>query len=90
VSDYVPKIEDVRSAYADENWGYDHTWEECAEQFDRWLEQHDKEVAQVTEQRIIKLLEDELKSDRIYLVWQEDGYPANLEDVIALIKGENK
>ena len=29
-----------------------------SKEFDRWLEQHDAEVAKATEERIIKLLED--------------------------------
>lgn len=40
------------------------------------------------QERIIKLLGATFKSDGAYLVTAEDDKPANLSEVIALIKGE--
>ena len=41
-------------------------------------------------ERIIKLLEDNYKTDGAYLVTIEDDKPVKLNEAIALIKGENK
>lgn len=76
MSDYIPTTEEVRSAYADENQSYDDDWDDCVSQFDRWLAQNNAEVAEATEQRIIKLITD---NDVIGSEWW-----------IALIKGESK
>ena len=71
MSDYTPITEEVKANYA--LVGDDEVVNNINEQkFDRWLGQHDAEVAKATEERIIKLL--------------EDNYPGRLAGVIALIK----
>ena len=85
MSEYTPSTEHVRAQYARiEN--YDPYYEGdlyltpdgqlSAEQFDRWLAQHDAEVAKVERVWILALLEG--KQD-----WA-------VSDVLALIKGENE
>ena len=63
--------------------GFETSPENLAE-FDRWLEQHDKEVAQATEARIIKLLEAKhtITEDEYHIM---SCFGCN---AIALIKGE--
>jgi hypothetical protein len=69
-----------------------------SDDFDRWLEQHDAEVAKATEGRIIKLLEDErrkceqagLFANGLELREQLQTLFIGLESAIKLIKGENK
>ena len=51
-----------------------------SKEFDRWLEQHDAEVVKATEERIIKLLEEQ-NNDEMSFEYQ--NY------LIELIKGEN-
>jgi hypothetical protein len=60
--------------------------EEVESQFDRWLEQHDAEVAKATEERTIKLLEAMDCGDESCI---HDACCFS-EDAIALIEGENK
>ena len=50
-------------------------------EFDRWLEQHDAEVAKATEERIIKLIETQEVEG-----WFDRGLKQHF---IALIKAEN-
>lgn len=45
MSDYTPTIEDVRNHYA-YGCGPEHTWAESREDFDRWLAEHDRQVAE--------------------------------------------
>ena len=75
MSDYIPTTDEVRDGYYSPRESYepDHNAE-----FDRWLAQHDNEIAAKAEERIIKLLE----------VWWETDQ--ELEELIDIIKGENK
>jgi len=82
ISDYTPSIQDMRETY-EETWFYaPHTnsVKEKNAEFDRFLEL----VFQVERERIIKLL----KEDKLGLVGCGCCAEANMEDVIALIKGE--
>ena len=81
MNDYTPTTEEVRNVY-DKNY----------RGFDRWLEQHDKEVASATEQRIIMLLEDEYAdiSEPKGSMEFSGSYLSGFDSAIALIKGENK
>jgi hypothetical protein len=75
MSDYIPTTDEVRDGYYSPRESYepDHNAE-----FDRWLAQHDNEIAAKAEERIIKLIE----------VWWETDQ--ELEELIDIIKGENK
>lgn len=42
---HTPTIEDVRNHYA-YGCGPEHTWAESREDFDRWLSEHDRQVAE--------------------------------------------
>jgi hypothetical protein len=73
MSEEMPTTEEIREYYAKQFTIVDGKIlrasapgdpEDLAE-FDRWLKQHDAEVAQATEERIIKLLLDEHKADHI-------------------------
>ena len=98
MSDYTPTTEEVKANYA--LVGDDEVVNSINEQkFDRWLEQHDAEVAKATEERIIKLLETEIvlaNEEMLTLHYDDDlsrsfikGDIALIENLIALIKGEN-
>jgi hypothetical protein len=64
-----------------------HYYDDYEEHFNRWLVQHDAEIARATEERIITLLEDQ----GLHYMMIDDGYAYDaMGDVIALIKGENK
>ena len=54
--------------------------------FDRYLLERDAKVAKATEERIIKLLEDNCKCG----IWRDHLIGCPHEVAIALIKGENK
>ena len=87
MSDYTVTTEDVRERFTD--W-YDGPkappLDESRAEFDRWLAQHDAEVAKATEERIIKLLKE---TDLLRTI--EGGSVVNYaEDAIALIKGEQE
>jgi hypothetical protein len=62
VSEYIPTTEEVRQGFADNSFTFmSHegvTIQVATKWFDHWLEQHDAEVAKVTEQRIIRLLQE--------------------------------
>lgn len=58
MSDYTPTTEEVRASYVDENVCYDETWQDCAEQFDRWLEQHNKEVRAKRDQELVEAINE--------------------------------
>lgn len=90
MNDYTPTTQEVKSAY----WvgvavsSIDRL--ERYHEFERWLAQHDAEVAKAAEERIIKLLED---TPATRITWMGDGssvYALGKEDYIALIKGEQK
>jgi hypothetical protein len=89
VSDYIPTTDEVRDGYYSPRESYepDHNAE-----FDRWLAQHDAEIAAQAEQRIIKLLEDPVVMSNWWSqVDKNIGLYGNLKNyVIALINGENK
>ena len=72
MSDYIPTTEEMRE-YVNAGWKFKGD-------FDRWLEQNNAEVIKATEERIIKLLEEEM--ERIRLM---DGYPAT--NALANIRG---
>ena len=84
--DYVPETKVVLASYIHSNFitrmGFDNTSDIYAAEFDRWLEQHDAEIAKVTEERIIKLLEG--------LVAERKGTTPSyaLLEAMALIKGD--
>jgi hypothetical protein len=81
VSDYIPTKLEVRSQYAQEAVGADEYIKAIAE-FDRWLEAHNAEVVKETEERIIKLLENNASGDYKQVMLTPK--------LIALIKGEQK
>lgn len=96
MSKYIPSTETVRRAYIYETPVETPAgWDEAANEaeFDRWIAQHDAEVAKATEERIIKLLEslkgtcdndcDECRPH----AERSAHYLTALQD---LIKGENK
>lgn len=94
MSEYIPTTEEVRQGFADNSFTFmSHegvTIQVATKWFDHWLEQHDAEVAKVTEQRIIKLLRTELGP---YLIWADDTpyiKGINLDGFIALIEGEGE
>jgi hypothetical protein len=83
MSEYIPSTEEVRRAYVYETPVETPAgWDEAANEaeFNRWLEQHDAEVAKATEQRIIKRVE----SDDGQKIMCLECHGEN----IALIKGE--
>lgn len=92
MSEYTPITDVVRSDYMHSNTlhraGFNNTHETYSDEFDRWLEQHDAEVAKATEERIIKLLQAQrvLCSDK-ECCWLATEYKCHCEEVIALIKG---
>lgn len=79
MSDYTPTTEDVQGTYADEKMSQTYswvgTWEEYAAEFDRWLAQHDAEVTQAEQKRIIEVLDKRLTT-------------VLFDILVALIKGE--
>jgi len=87
MSDYTPTKLEVRSQYANDSFGSDEYLANIAE-FDRWLEVHNAEVVEATEQRIIKLLEAQCACRTV----MRNGYMGKLicpaHTHIALIKGE--
>ncbi len=91
VSDYTPTKLEVRSQYAQEAFGADEYIKAIAE-FDRWLEAHNAEVVKETEERIIKLLEDNNKlcTEKTVCFDADDGWLCNCKELFALIKGEQK
>lgn len=87
MNDYIPTTENIRDAYATENQGYQWDWNDCISQFDRWIAQHDAEVAKATENRIIKLLE-KAKDCRCSPEYGVDYDNYCYCDAIALLEGE--
>lgn len=102
MSDYIPTTDEVRETFmvsitqgiyfkspADQLAGED----EANAEFDRWLAQHDSEITAKAEERIIKLLEQDMEH-----AFGNDGkctYEKHYRevcncDIIALIKGENR
>ena len=64
MSDYTPTTEQVREAWSDRyssEWGfaYREETEMYDAEFDRWLAQHDAEVAEKEKQRIVAAIFDE-------------------------------
>lgn len=53
MSKYTPTYEEVREFYANSEWS------NAGEEFDRWLAQHDAEVAEETLNKAIALLKSE-------------------------------
>ncbi len=84
MSDYTPTKLEVRSQYANDSFGPDEYLANVAE-FDRWLEAHNAEVVEATEERIIKLLEERYAENVDHCEW---GTHLFLDNAIALIKGE--
>ena len=74
MSEYTPTTDVVRSLYSGESTD----GKESNKEFDRWLAAYKAKTIARTEERIIKLLEDN---------WVE---PMDWLSVIALIKGEQK
>ena len=89
MSEYIPTTEEMRE-YVNAGWKFKGD-------FDHWLEQHDAEVAKVTEERIIKRF-TELKTyptgafqyTELAMLCSCDSHCIDENDFIALIKGENK
>ena len=75
MSDYIPTTADVRDAFSSEST--DSTY--ANRMFDLWLAQYKAKIVAKTEERIIKLLEDNQWRDEVVFKY-----------AIALIKGENK
>ena len=86
MSDYTPITEEVKANYA--LVGDDEVVNNINEQkFDRWLGQHDAEVAKATEERIIKLLEENAHTEELLSVGFYEPEPIiYLSTAIALIK----
>ena len=80
MSEYTPTTDVVRSLYSGESTDY----KESNKEFDRWLAAYKAKTIARTEERIIKLLEDECSSD-----WPK-VIEMPLSNLIALIKGEQK
>ncbi len=82
MSDYIPTTADIRDAYSSESTDSKY----ANRMFDLWLAQYKAKVIAKAEERIIKLLEDTaIKNGK--------GTKAihwHLDELIALIKGENK
>lgn len=74
MTEYTPTTDVVRSLYSGESTD----GKESNKEFDRWLAAYKAKTIARTEERIIKLLEDN---------WVE---PMDWLSVIALIKGEQK
>lgn len=83
LSEYTPTKLEVRAQYAKDSTGSDEYIRAISE-FDRWLEAHDKVVAKNVQDRIIKLLEDEVRHDFPPII------EMSLDNLKALIKGEQK
>lgn len=83
----IESTENIRHMFASQ-------WVDAELTFDRWLEQHDAEVAKATEERIIKLLEEDA------IAWSPQcSLPLDIEHcqycaervlLIESIKGENE
>ena len=89
VSNYIPSTEEVRRAYVYETPVETPAgWDEAANEaeFNRWLAQHDAEVAKATEERIINQLDDKF----IYSIYGQLPTIVVRNRLIAFIKGENK
>ena len=89
MSKYTPTTEVVCAAYIDDSQNSSSKFIDSdllKAEFDRWLAQHDAEVARATEERIIKLLE----AESLCKGTEHDYNGSCYCDTIALIKGENK
>lgn len=75
MSDYIPTTADVRDAYSSESTDSKYS----NRMFDLWLTRYKAKIVAKTEERIIKLLEDNQWRDEVVFKY-----------AIALIKGENK
>ena len=75
MSDYIPTTADVRDAYSSESTDSKYS----NRMFDLWLTKYKAKIVAKTEERIIKLLEDNQWRDEVVFKY-----------AIALIKGENK
>ena len=104
MSDYTPTTEDVRNGFANNEFiksGHNVAYlmefaGEYQAQFDRWLAQHDAEVARAERERIVGLLKAHVYNQSIYLCscQNDDDYPNTMgvdgwAEHVALIKGEN-
>ena len=91
MSDYIPTTAEVRDAYSSES--SDSKFANRA--FDLWLARYKAKIIAQTEERIIKLLEDDLWHDIRFVTRSPDEDQAKYHDgeclgcrQIALIKGE--
>lgn len=88
MSDYIPQTRVVKADYIHSNAlvraGFSNTTESLGAEFDRWLEQHDAEVAEAERERINGIIEQFIENTDYPEV--EDSLQW-LQDVI---KGENK
>ena len=73
MSDYIPTTADVRDAYSSESTDSKYS----NRMFDLWLTKYKAKIVAKTEERIIKLLEDNQWRDEVVFKY-----------AIALIKGE--
>lgn len=76
MSDYTPQTRVIKADYIHSNAlvraGFGNTTESLGAEFDRWLEQHDAEVAKAECERIIKILEPVLLSYEIDIIKGEN------------------
>lgn len=90
MNEYTPTTEVIRYEFVNNVPGFT-----ASLVFDRWLAQHDAEVAKATEERIIKLLEEHAEGDLLFAQdlktpSQDVAYTMFKGDIIELIKGEQK
>lgn len=81
MSDYTPTTEDIRAG-----WEYATAviGDEGTAQFDRWLAEHDAEVAKAERQGIIRCIEN-----KFWDCGNGNVVDSTVEEITALIQGEN-
>lgn len=91
MSEYTPTTEEVRA-----QWGYNYPdYNNTPEEFDRWLAQHDAEVAKAERERQAKLVwnEKQLATEAVFKDPSNaglNGYIAGLYRALDVIEDENK